>query len=199
MPASPPALTINLSHHFLIAMPGMDDERFSRTVVYVCEHNERGALGLCINKPLEMGVEDLFVQGNMPLKRIDLLGQHLCWGGPMQPERGFILHTALPEADDARLEYISSLRTADGLQMTTSKDVLQALSEGAGPAQVFVALGYTAWGPGQLEDEIRHNSWLTVLAEHALIFEAPMDERYDRAMLLLGVQPWALAAQAGTA
>ena len=92
-----------------------------------------------------------------------------------------------------------TLQTADDLQMTTSKDVLDALSEGYGPAQVFAALGYSAWSSGQLEDEIRNNSWLTVAADHALIFEVPFDERYDRAMLLLGVQPWALAFQAGTA
>ncbi len=193
---------INLSQHFLIAMPGLQDSGFGRSVVYICEHNEHGAFGLCINKPLDMPLEDLFAQNRLPLKRADLIGQRICWGGPLHPEHGFILHKK-PEPDTTASEpdssYTSSLHTADGLQMTTSKDVLDALSEGSGPAKVFAALGYSAWSNGQLEDEIRSNSWLTVAADHALIFEVPFDERYDRAMLLLGVQPWALACQAGTA
>ena len=198
--------SINLSQHFLIAMPGLQDSGFERSVIYICEHNEHGAFGLCINKPLEMPLEDLVGQGRLPLKRADLIGQRICWGGPLHPDHGFLLHKKqLIEQQEQEQEqkadtsYTSTLQTADDLQMTTSKDVLDALSEGYGPAQVFAALGYSAWSSGQLEDEIRNNSWLTVAADHALIFEVPFDERYDRAMLLLGVQPWALAFQAGTA
>ncbi len=200
MPSNESA-SINLSQHFLIAMPGLQDSGFGRSVIYICEHNEHGAFGLCINKPLEMPLEDLFAQNRLPLKRTDLIGQRICWGGPLHPEHGFILHKKHFEDQKTETDpsYTSSLQTADGLQMTTSRDVLDALSEGYGPSHVFAALGYSAWGSGQLEDEIRSNSWLTVAAEHTLIFEVPFDERYDRAMLLLGVQPWALAYQAGTA
>ena len=153
---------------------------------------------------------ELFEQIKLPLKRNDLHDRPVCWGGPLQPERGFILHTQ-PQAvqedrasetaphDVARWHYASSLLTSDGLQMTTSRDILEALSEGGGPAPLFAALGYSSWDRGQLEDEVRNNNWLTVPAAHALIFDTPLDMRYDRAIRLLGVAPSSLTMQAGTA
>lgn len=222
----------NWSQHFLIAMPGMDDPAFARSVVYICEHNQHGALGLCINKPLGMTLAELFEQIRMPLKRQDLQDLPVCWGGPVQPERGFILHpqhegaqtsasvttentsdspidtttttavtpdTAEPQEDAARWHYTSSLHTPDGLQMTTSRDILEALSEGSGPATLFAALGYASWGKGQLEDEVRGNSWLTVPASQSLIFDTPVDMRYTLAFELLGFAPGNLTMQAGTA
>lgn len=201
---------LNWSGHFLIAMPGMEDPGFARSVVYICEHTERGALGLCVNKPLGLTFSELFEQIKLPLKRNDLHDRPVCWGGPLQPERGFILHTQ-PQAvqedrtsetaphDVARWHYASSLLTSDGLQMTTSRDILEALSEGGGPAPLFAALGYSSWDRGQLEDEVRNNNWLTVPAAHALIFDTPLDMRYDRAIRLLGVAPSSLTMQAGTA
>ena len=197
-------------------MPGMEDPAFARSVVYICEHNKHGALGLCINKPLGMTLAELFEQIRMPLKRHDLQDLPVCWGGPVQPERGFILHpqhentpteeeqvdvssTNDATTDDTRWHYTSSLHTPDGLQMTTSRDILEALSEGSGPASLFAALGYASWGQGQLEDEIRHNSWLTVPANQALIFNTPIDMRYNLAFELLGITPGTLTKQAGTA
>lgn len=214
--ASAESSFINFSQHFLIAMPGMEDSDFARSVVYVCEHTEQGALGLCINKP-QPGVllPDLFAQLKMPLKRTDLQDLPVCWGGPVQPERGFVLHhqyqkrlSGKTDADDAGKDgqddavawhYTSSLRIADGLQMTTSRDILEALAEGGGPAPLFVTLGYSAWGRGQLESEVLQNSWLTVPANQALIFDIPLDVRYEQAMQLLGVTPGSLAVQAGRA
>lgn len=196
---------LNWSGHFLIAMPGMEDPGFARSVVYICEHTERGALGLCINKPLGLTLSELFEQIKLPLKRDDLHDLPVCWGGPLQPERGFVLHTQPQTAqedatgDTARWHYASSLLTADGLQMTTSRDILEALSEGGGPAPLFAALGHASWDQGQLEKEVRDNSWLTVPANHALIFDTPLDMRYDRAIRLLGVTPGSLTVQAGTA
>jgi putative transcriptional regulator len=201
---------LNWSGHFLIAMPGMEDPGFARSVVYICEHTERGALGLCNNKPLGLTLSELFEQIKLPLKRDDLHDLPVCWGGPLQPERGFVLHTQPQTAqedatgdtapsDTARWHYASSLLTADGLQMTTSRDILEALSEGGGPAPLFAALGQASWDQGQLEKEMRNNSWLTVPANHALIFDTPLDMRYDRAIRLLGVTPGSLTVQAGTA
>lgn len=191
-------------------MPGMEDPGFARSVVYICEHTERGALGLCVNKPLGLTLSELFEQIKLPLKRDDLQDLPVCWGGPLQPERGFVLHTQPPAAqeepagdtapdDTARWHYASSLLTADGLQMTTSRDILEAISEGGGPVPLFAALGHASWEQGQLEKEMRDNSWLTVPASHALIFDTPLDMRYDRAIRLLGVTPGTLTVQAGTA
>ncbi|MDO4795196.1 MAG: YqgE/AlgH family protein [Brachymonas sp.] len=219
-----PSSCVNWSQHFLIAMPGMEDPAFARSVVYICEHNADGALGLCINKPLGMTLAELFEQIRMPLRRQDLRDLPVCWGGPVQAERGFILHpqhegeaaSHMPandsgvasesDADDetsagqsARWHYTSSLPTPDGLQMTTSRDILEALSEGSGPRSLFAALGYSSWGKGQLEDEVRHNSWLTVPASQALIFDTPLELRYNLAFELLGIAPGRLTMQAGTA
>lgn len=192
-------------------MPGMEDPGFARSVIYICEHTERGALGLCINKPLGLTLSELFEQIKLPLKRDDLQDLPVCWGGPLQPERGFVLHTQPPITEEesasdvasndttARWHYASSLLTADGLQMTTSRDILEAISEGDGPAPLFAALGHASWEQGQLEKEMRDNSWLTVPASHALIFDTPLDMRYDRAIRLLGVTPGTLTVQAGTA
>ncbi|MGC9562321.1 YqgE/AlgH family protein [Brachymonas sp. M4Q-1] len=196
---SDPAPDFNLSQHFLIAMPGMEDELFARSVIYICEHTPRGVLGLCINKLADLSMHDLFRQAKLPMNRSDLEDEPIFWGGPVQSERGFILH---PQAEDATAGlpvYASSLVTGDGLQMTTSRDILQALAEGHGPEKLLVALGYAAWESGQLEDELRRNSWLTVRADHHLIFEVPVAERYDAAMALLGVEAWRLAGTAGSA
>ncbi len=196
---SDPAPDFNLSQHFLIAMPGMEDELFARSVIYICEHTPRGELGLCINNLADLSMHDLFRQAKLPMNRSDLEDEPIFWGGPVQSERGFILH---PQAEDATTGlpvYASSLVTGDGLQMTTSRDILQALAEGHGPEKLLVALGYAAWESGQLEDELRRNSWLTVRADHHLIFEVPVAERYDAAMALLGVEAWRLAGTAGSA
>lgn len=236
---------INLTHHFLIAMPGLNDELFGKSVVYLCEHSARGALGLIINKPADIGLGKLFDRLDLQLRREDLQGAPLMRGGPIQTERGFVLHEAMGEAQtvgsdetppairaairdalgsleraaspslaaeaaDSGAEpeeappappsaYASSLRIEGGLEMTTSRDVLEALSSGAGPRKVMVSLGYSSWGEGQLESELAENSWLTVAADPAVIFDTPIEQRYEKAMALLGLQPWMLAPGAGRA
>ncbi len=192
---------INLTHHFLIAMPGLEDETFGRSVVYLCEHNPQGALGLIINKPSELSLKRLFDKVDLPLHRPDLAAARVFQGGPLQTERGFVLHDPMmslgEQADEAT--YASTLLIPGGLEMTTSRDVLEALSTGFGPRRVLVSLGYSAWGEGQLESELGENTWLTVEADLDVIFETPAEQRYDRALGLLGLQAWMLSPDVGHA
>lgn len=192
---------INLTNHFLIAMPGLEDEIFGKSVVYVCEHSARGALGLVINKPADMMMSALFDKVDLPLKRADLSQSPVFQGGPVQTERGFVLHEALYTSPDAKDEslYASTMAIPGGLEMTTSKDVLEALSSGAGPKRVLVTLGYSSWGEGQLESELGENSWLTVDADRSVIFDTPAEQRYDKALALLGLQAWMISTQVGHA
>lgn len=195
MATDPPS--INLTHHFLIAMPGMQDEAFARSVIYLCEHTERGALGLIINKPSDISVQGLFDKVELPLRRDDLTRAPVFSGGPVQTERGFVLHESMMPGHES--VYASTMTIPGGLEMTTSRDVLEALSTGAGPRRVFVSLGYSAWGEGQLESELLDNSWLTVEADLGVIFDAPVTERYDRALKLLGLESWMISPDAGHA
>ncbi|MEY4757376.1 MAG: hypothetical protein RJA34_2274 [Pseudomonadota bacterium] len=199
MPAD--SAPFNLTNHFLIAMPGLTDVNFARSVVYVCEHSERGALGLVINKPSEIDLKGLFDKVDLPLRRDDLVAMPVMQGGPVQTERGFVLHEPIFADGDKPEEsvYASTMIIPGGLEMTTSKDVLEALSTGAGPRKVLVSLGYSAWGEGQLESELGENAWLTVDADKTVMFDTPVAERYDRALGLLGLQPWMLSSQAGHA
>lgn len=191
----------NFTHHFLIAMPGLNDETFSRSVVYMCEHSERGALGLVINKPSDMSMQSLFDKVDLPLGRTDLTESPVFQGGPVHTERGFVLHEPMraENAPPKEAVYASTMTIPGGLEMTTSRDVLEALSTGAGPRRVLVSLGYSAWGQGQLESEIAENSWLTVAADLSVIFDTPIAERYERALSLLGLQSWMLSPDAGHA
>ena len=192
---------INLTNHFLIAMPGLEDAIFSKSVVYVCEHTPRGALGLVINKPSELKMESLFGKIDLPLQRLDLTNKPVFQGGPVHTERGFVLHDPMfPESEKPEQSlYASTMSIQGGLEMTTSKDVLEALSSGSGPRRVLVSLGYSAWGEGQLETELGENSWLTVDADQSVIFETPVEERYDKALALLGLQAWMISSQVGHA
>jgi putative transcriptional regulator len=192
---------INLTNHFLIAMPGLEDAMFAKSVVYVCEHSTRGALGLVINKPSDINLDALFDKIDLPLTRADLNGNPVFQGGPVQTERGFVLHEAVwaENTEPEQALYASTLTIPGGLEMTTSKDVLEAISSGSGPRKVLVSLGYSAWGEGQLETELGENSWLTVDADKAIIFDTPVDQRYDRALALLGLQAWMISTQAGHA
>ncbi|MEK8044965.1 MAG: hypothetical protein CFE46_04325 [Burkholderiales bacterium PBB6] len=187
---------INLTHQFLIAMPGMADEQFTGAVVYLCEHNDKGALGLVINRPSDITLKDLFDKIDLPLASEQLGRQPVFLGGPVQPERGFVLHE---RPDDDAAAYHSTLNVPGGLSMTTSKDVLEALAEGSGPRRVLVTLGYSGWSAGQLEDEIGRNGWLTVDAQPEVIFDTPIEQRYQRAVALLGFDPRMLSQEAGHA
>ena len=192
---------MNLTHHFLIAMPGLQDASFARSVVYLCEHSPRGALGLVINKPTDINLRNLFEKVDLPLGRDELARTPVLQGGPVQTERGFVLHEAVHAegADASESVYASTMTIPGGLEMTTSKDVLEALSTGAGPKRVLVTLGYSSWGEGQLESELAENSWLTVGADPSVIFDTPIEQRYDKALALLGLQAWTLSPEAGHA
>jgi putative transcriptional regulator len=191
-----PASRIDLTNQFLIAMPGMADDTFAGSVVYLCEHSERGALGLVINKPIDIKLKNLFEKVELPLDRADFAEQPVFFGGPVQTERGFVLHEKQDRADGP---YTSTMSVPGGLEMTTSKDVLEALSNGAGPRRVLVTLGCSGWSAGQLEDEISRNGWLTVDADPAIIFDTPVEKRYQRAVSLLGFDPGMLSHEAGHA
>ncbi|MGQ0595722.1 YqgE/AlgH family protein [Aquabacterium sp.] len=187
---------INLTNQFLIAMPGMRDGNFAGTVVYMCEHNDKGALGLVINRPIDINLKHLFEKVDLSLERPDLASRPVFFGGPVQTERGFVLHESL---DAEGGHYNSTLKVAEGLEMTTSRDVLEALSNGAGPRKVFITLGYSGWSAGQLEEELSRNGWLTVDAEPDIIFNTPVEQRYDKALSLLGIDRNFLMGEAGHA
>lgn len=184
--------TINLTGHFLIAMPKMADMRFSRTLTYICEHNEQGALGVIVNRPIEMKMAELFSQIGTSLSSSDRAEQPLYFGGPVETERGFVLHQPVGE-------WQSTLAVNGGLGLTTSKDILDAIGQGHGPDKLMVALGYAGWGAGQLESELAQNAWLSVVADAEVIFDLPAEERLEAAMHLLGIDFANLAEDAGHA
>ena len=190
---------IDFTNQFLIAMPGMGGETFAGAVVYLCEHTDKGALGLVINKPIDITLKHLFEKVELSLDREDLAEEPVYFGGPVQTERGFVLHEAMAPDEASEAPYNSSLRITGGLEMTTSKDVLEALSSGAGPKKLLVTLGYTGWAAGQLEDEMGRNGWINVDAAHDIIFSTPVADRYDKALSLLGIDVRALSSDAGHA
>ena len=192
---------MNLTHHFLIAMPGLQDEAFAGSVVYLCEHSERGALGLVINKPSDINLRALFEKVELPTNQADIGDAPVFQGGPVKTERGFVLHEPVFANPPENTEpvYASTMTIPGGLELTTSKDVLEALATGSGPRKVLVSLGYSAWGEGQLESELAENSWLTVDADPAVIFDTPVEQRYSKALMLLGLEAWKLSPDAGHA
>jgi len=195
-----PPTAINLTNQFLIAMPGMGDGTFAGTVVYMCEHTDKGALGLVINKPIDITLKSLFEKVELSLDRDDLAEVPVYFGGPVQTERGFVLHEPTPAGSgEGSGPYNSSLKIEGGLEMTTSKDVLEAISSGAGPKKVLVTLGYSGWGAGQLEEEMSRNGWINVDAEPGIIFDTPVSQRYGKALSLLGIDASMLSSDAGHA
>jgi putative transcriptional regulator len=187
-----PGSRIDLTNQFLIAMPGMADDTFAGTVVYLCEHSERGALGLVINKPIDIKLKNLFEKVELPLDRVDFAEQPVFFGGPVQTERGFVLHSPVGE-------WGSTLAVNTRVGLTTSKDILEAVSAGKGPGKIVVSLGYAGWAPGQLESELAQNAWLSVAADPEVIFDLPFEERLAAAMALLGVDFATLSESAGHA
>lgn len=183
---------IDLSKQLLVAMPGMVTGSLAGTVIYVCEHNENGALGVVINRPTDMTVGDLLQRIELELT-LDLAEQQraVFFGGPVQTDRGFVLHAPAGS-------YSSSITLGD-MALTTSRDVLQDVAGGKGPEQVLIALGYAGWGAGQLEDEMSQNAWLHVDADAKILFELPAAERYHAALAQLGIDPAMLSMAAGHA
>ncbi len=184
--------SINLTHHFLIAMPNMADPYFAKTLTYICEHNDQGALGLVVNRPIDMTLQALFQRLSLKIPDRELGGSPIFFGGPVQTDRGFVLHA--PAGN-----WQATLRVGDAIGLTTSKDILEAVGRGEGPQRILVTLGYAGWSPGQLEHEISQNAWLTVAAKDGILFETPVEERLPAAMELLGVDFASLQDEAGHA
>ncbi len=183
---------IDLSHHFLIAMPGMTDPVFAKSLTYVCEHNDQGALGIVVNRPITLSLGELYQQINIPLDRREIENESVLFGGPVQTDRGFVLH-------EPAGEWHSTLVVKDKIGMTTSKDVLEAIGQGQGPQHFLVTLGYSGWSQGQLEHEMSQNAWLSVPANDHILFELSAEERLSAAMALLGVDYATLSADTGHA
>jgi putative transcriptional regulator len=182
----------NLTNHFLIAMPAMADPFFAKSLTYVCEHNAQGAMGIVVNRPISLTLSELFAQINMPLNASELEDVLVHFGGPVQTDRGFVLH-------DEGGPWQSTLHVNDKIGLTTSKDILQAVGEGHGPQHMLVTLGYAGWSEGQLEQELAANAWLSVPATEHILFDLPAEERLPAAMALLGIDYATLSDEAGHA
>lgn len=183
---------VNLTNHFLIAMPAMADPYFSRSLTYICEHNEQGALGLVVNRPVDMSLQTLFDQiGISAAAQVGALTL-VHFGGPVQMDRGFVLHAPVGN-------WQSTLAINDEIGLTSSKDILESVAKGEPPEKILVTLGYAGWAPGQLEYELTQNAWLTVAASPQVIFDIPAEERFPAAMELLGIDPLSLASGVGHA
>ena len=183
---------VNLTNHFLIAMPAMADPHFSRTLTYICEHNEQGALGVVINRPIDLTLSTLFERINVSLDSLEVGRAPVYFGGPVQTDRGFVLHR--PGGS-----WQSTLNVNSDIALTSSRDVLQMMGSAGEPAEVLVSLGYAGWSAGQLEWELTQNAWLTVEAAPSVIFHLPPEERLPAAMQLLGVDFANLSEVAGHA
>ena len=179
----------NLTNHFLIAMPGMADPFFAKTVTYLCQHNADGALGIIINRPSELTLGDIMQQMNIELGAGDIGATPVFFGGPVQPERGFVLHEPLGHWD-------STLQVSPAISLT-SRDILEAISVGQGPRKVLLALGYAGWGKGQLEREMAENAWLSAPAANSILFDLPSAQRWKAAAELMGINISLLTTQAG--
>lgn len=183
---------VSLAGHVLIAMPSLSDPNFSKTVTLLCEHNEYGALGVTINRPLDMALAEVLEQYGLATEDELVAGQPVFLGGPVQPERGFVLH-------DAGHEFDATLQVDDRIAVTASRDVLESLAAGTGPPRALVALGYAGWAPGQLEHELAENTWLHVRCEPGILFEVPASRRWTEAARALGVDIRLLGGDAGHA
>ncbi len=179
----------NLRNHLLIATPSLKDPHFSHTVTYICDHSAEGAMGIVLNRPLDLNIGQVFEELNLPL------GESICnapvlAGGPVNTQRGFVLHNEEGQWD-------SSLKVTDGICLTGSKDILTALAVGQGPTHALFALGHAGWSAGQLEDELATNAWLTVPAAYELIFCTPLELLWGAAAKHLGIDPNLISPQLG--
>ena len=176
------AFTIDgyLDNQMLVAMPGMLDPNFSRSVTLLCQHSEEGAIGITINRTSNLTLGEIFDQLGLSCDDEALRSRPVLSGGPVNPDRGFVLHTPMEGFE-------SSMSLAGDIMVTTSRDVLAAIAAGEGPAEHLVALGYAGWSDGQLENELRQNAWLSVPADRAIVFDAPIPDRWNRAVANLGV------------
>ena len=169
-----------LQQHMLIAMPAMADPNFSHSVTLMCQHNEEGAIGITINRLSGFTLGEILSQLNIPCEHEKIASMLVLEGGPVSPDHGFVLH---PPEDG----FESSIRINDDIMVTTSRDILAAIATGNGPEQFLVALGYAGWGIGQLESEMRENAWLSVPADKAVLFDSPLQSRWEKAVGKLGI------------
>ncbi len=183
---------MDLTNHFLIAMPSLGDPNFKGTVTYMCAHNAEGAMGIVINRPSELALADVLSHLDIEADDAEAAAATVLQGGPVQTERGFVLHQPPGEWD-------SVLKVNDEVGVATSRDILAAMARGDGPPSAVVALGYAGWAPGQLEEEVLANAWLSGPADSRIIFELPYEERWASATRMLGVDPDHLMGQAGHA
>jgi putative transcriptional regulator len=181
-----------LTNQFLIAMPTMTEPNFAQTVTFICEHNADGALGIIINRPLQMRLSEVFDQLKIETADPLLAQKQVLQGGPVQTDRGFVIHSA------GRL-WDATIKVSDRIHVTTSRDILDALARGEGPEIAFVALGYAGWEAGQLESEMVQNSWLSVPSDERILFTTPYEQRWHASARLLGVDLARLGPQAGHA
>jgi putative transcriptional regulator len=186
------ALPGSLTNHLLIAMPSLADPNFSQTVSLICEHTDRGALGIVLNKPLPMKLSDVLSQMKLEPTSEIIAAQPVLRGGPVHTDRGFVLHRPGGKWDHTH-------KVSDTIQVTTSRDVLAAMARGEGPSDAFIALGYANWDSGQLEREVRENAWLTLPVDPRVVFDLPFEERWAGAWRLLGIEPDRLSPVAGHA
>ena len=184
--------SMNLTDHFLIAMPAMDDPYFSRTLIYIAEHNDQGALGLIVNRPIDMDLATPFEKIEVPLESPNVGRLPVYFGGPVQTDRGFVLHRPVGN-------WQSTLVVTSEVGLTSSRDVLQAVGKDGQPGEIMVTLGYSGWSAGQLENELVQNAWLTVPADPRILFELPFEERLPSAMETLGIDFANLSEKAGHA
>ena len=184
--------SMNLTDHFLIAMPAMDDPYFSRTLIYIAEHNDQGALGLIVNRPIDMDLATLFEKIEVPLESPNVGRLPVYFGGPVQTDRGFVLHRPVGN-------WQSTLVVTSEVGLTSSRDVVQAVGKDGQPGEIMVTLGYSGWSAGQLENELVQNAWLTVPADPRILFELPFEERLPSAMETLGIDFANLSEKAGHA
>ncbi len=182
----------SLANHLLVAMPGLGDRNFNQTVTFLCEHNEEGALGIVINRPTELTLGDLAEHMEIEAADPTVAATPVLSGGPVQVDHGFVLHEPLGQWE-------STLPVTETLGLTTSRDILAAILAGAGPERWLIALGYAGWGPGQLEQELAQNAWLTVPADPELVFNTPYETRWQEAAARLGVDLNLIAGDAGHA
>ena len=183
----------SLQNCLLVAMPGMTDPLFSRSVTYICEHNAEGAMGIMLNHPLSVNVSGLLKQLEIAFdESTDNAKQPVCNGGPVSHDRGFVLHTP-------KTGYASSIQLNDELMVTTSKDILSELTSEQAPDKFLLALGYAGWSAGQLEQEIADNSWLVIPTDNRIIFDVPYKEKWQSATEKLGIRSYQLSTQAGHA
>ncbi|MCU0734381.1 MAG: YqgE/AlgH family protein [Methylotetracoccus sp.] len=184
--------TANLTNQFLVAMPGMADPTFAKTVTYLCQHGPEGALGIIINRPSDLTLGEVMEQMSIEVREQAVEHLQVYFGGPVHRERGFVLHEPGGQWD-------STMQVSESVALTTSRDILEAIGSGNGPSKVLVALGYAGWGKGQLEREILENAWLNVPADMAIMFESPARQRWKAAAESVGVDISLLTASAGHA